>query len=120
MTIETPTADRIHPAALMYSEEVRAGKLSRREFLTRASALGVSAAAAYGLLGLAAPQALAQDTPVVGGTLRMDMETKGLKDPRAGRLVADLQLLPRLAGIPGRVQCRRHLPWHAAGKLDRQ
>ena len=44
--------DRLHPAALMYSEEVAAGKLSRREFLTRASALGVSTAAAYGLVGL--------------------------------------------------------------------
>lgn len=75
------TAERIHPAAYMYAEEVEAGKLSRREFLTRTSALGVSAVAAYGLLGLAAPAAKAQDaTP--GGTLRMDMETKGLKDPR--------------------------------------
>ncbi len=82
MTHTTPTADRIHPAALMYAKEVSAGQLSRREFLTRASALGVSAVAAYGLLGLAAPKALAQDTPTPGGTLRMAMETKALKDPR--------------------------------------
>ena len=46
----------------MYAEEVRAGQLSRREFLTRTTALGVSAAAAYGLIGLDAP-AQAQDTP---------------------------------------------------------
>ena len=73
--------DRVHPAAVMYAEEVAAGKLSRREFLTRSSALGVSAVAAYGLLGLAAPEARAQDaTP--GGTLRMDQETKAMKDPR--------------------------------------
>lgn len=77
----TETAARVHPAAMMYAEEVAQGKLSRREFLTRSSALGVSAVAAYGLLGLAAPEAKAQEgTP--GGTLRMDMETKGLKDPR--------------------------------------
>jgi peptide/nickel transport system substrate-binding protein len=75
-------ADRIHPAARMYAEEVAAGTLSRREFLTRSTALGVSAVAAYGLLGLSAPVARAQETPVAGGTLRMDMETKGLKDPR--------------------------------------
>ena len=75
-------ADRVHPAAFMYAEEVAAGKLSRREFLTRSSALGVSAVAAYGLLGLAAPEALAQETPVTGGTLRMNMETRALKDPR--------------------------------------
>jgi len=66
----------------MYAEEVAAGKLSRREFLTRSSALGVSAVAAYGLLGLAVPEARAQETPVTGGTLRMNMETRALKDPR--------------------------------------
>lgn len=78
----TPTAEVLHPAARLYAEEVRAGTLSRREFLTRASALGVSAAAAYGLLGLAAPKAMAEETPVMGGTLRTEMETKALKDPR--------------------------------------
>ena len=78
---DTITGQGMHPAARMYAEEVRAGKLSRREFLARSTALGVSAAAAYGLLGLAAPEAKAQ-TQVMGGTLRMAMETKGLKDPR--------------------------------------
>jgi peptide/nickel transport system substrate-binding protein len=70
-----------HPAANLYAEECRAGKISRREFLTRASALGVSSVAAYGLLGLKAP-AQAQSTGTPGGTLRMEMETKALKDPR--------------------------------------
>ena len=46
---------RIHPAAVMHAEEVARGELSRREFLTRATALGVTATAAYGLLGLNAP-----------------------------------------------------------------
>ncbi|NUB43389.1 ABC transporter substrate-binding protein [Fertoebacter nigrum] len=55
--------------------------MSRREFLTRASALGVASASAYGLLGLVAPAAQAQEAKM-GGTLRMEMETKGLKDPR--------------------------------------
>lgn len=82
MKDDSHLADRVHPAAFMYAEEVAAGKLSRREFLTRSSALGVSAVAAYGLLGLAAPEAIAQETPVTGGTLRMNMETRALKDPR--------------------------------------
>ena len=72
---------RIHPAALSYAAEVAAGTMSRREFLTRASALGVASATAYGLLGLDAP-ARAQETPVAGGTLRMQMETRAQKDPR--------------------------------------
>ncbi|MBL9053548.1 MAG: twin-arginine translocation signal domain-containing protein, partial [Tabrizicola sp.] len=70
----------IHPAAMMYAKEVAEGKLSRREFLVRSTALGVSATAAYGLLGLEAP-VMAQDA-TMGGTLRMSMELKALKDPR--------------------------------------
>lgn len=77
----TKTAPDIHRAARLYADECRAGLLGRREFLTRATALGVSIPAAYGLLGLAAPAAHAQ-TPTEGGTLRMAMETKALKDPR--------------------------------------
>jgi peptide/nickel transport system substrate-binding protein len=70
----------LHPAATMYAEEVKAGKLSRREFLSRTTALGVSAAAAYGLMGMDAP-AQAQDVKV-GGVIRCAMEVKGTKDPR--------------------------------------
>ncbi|MCX7888125.1 MAG: ABC transporter substrate-binding protein [Rhodobacteraceae bacterium] len=74
-------ASPVHPAARLFAAEVAQGKLSRREFLTRASALGVTATAAYGLLGLAAPvRAAGEGKP--GGTLRMNMETKALKDPR--------------------------------------
>jgi peptide/nickel transport system substrate-binding protein len=75
------SAKAVHPAALMYATEVQAGQLSRREFLTRATALGVSATAAYGLLGLNAPVA-AESHITMGGTLRMSMETKAVKDPR--------------------------------------
>ena len=70
-----------HPAAAMYAGEVARGELSRREFLVRTTALGMSAAAAYGLIGLPMP-AMAQETPKDGGTLRMSMELKALKDPR--------------------------------------
>ncbi|MDI3335177.1 ABC transporter substrate-binding protein [Defluviimonas aestuarii] len=70
----------VHPAAKRYADEVRDGTLSRREFLTRASALGVSSAAAYGLLGLAAPQQARAQT--MGGTIRCQLETKAQKDPR--------------------------------------
>ncbi|MFQ6754276.1 ABC transporter substrate-binding protein [Cereibacter sphaeroides] len=75
------TTDRLHPAALMHRTEVARGRMSRREFLTRTTALGVSAGAAYALLGLARP-VRAQETPRKGGTLRMEMETRALKDPR--------------------------------------
>lgn len=77
---DTTTIQAPHPAARMYAEELRAGKLSRREFLTRSTALGVSAAAAYGMIGLPAP-AQAQEAKV-GGIIRCAMEVKGTKDPR--------------------------------------
>ncbi|WP_370400046.1 ABC transporter substrate-binding protein [Sulfitobacter sp. JB4-11] len=70
-----------HPAALAYADEVTAGTMSRREFLTRATSLGVSAAAAYGMLGLAAPVQAAAHAQS-GGTLRIESTIKALKDPR--------------------------------------
>jgi peptide/nickel transport system substrate-binding protein len=77
---ENMRAAGIHPAAKMHAEEYTAGQIDRREFLTRATALGVSAVAAYGMIGLAAP-AKAQEAKA-GGILRVGMEVKGTKDPR--------------------------------------
>lgn len=74
------TTPQVHPAAVMYADETRAGLMDRREFLSRATALGVTAPMAYGLLGLAAP-AEAQAAKM-GGTLRVAMEVKAQKDPR--------------------------------------
>ncbi len=70
----------LHPAIATYAEEARDGRLDRREFLATATALGATTAAAYGLLGLAAPKAKAQGAG--GGTLRCQMEIKRVKDPR--------------------------------------
>ena len=81
MTHHSKIGAPVHPAALMYATEEKAGKLSRREFLTRTTALGLSATAAYGLLGLNAPVA-AEAHISMGGILRMAMETKAQKDPR--------------------------------------
>ncbi|EYD71755.1 ABC transporter substrate-binding protein [Limimaricola hongkongensis] len=81
MTIHDTFGAKLHPAARMYATEHRAGQLSRREFLTRATALGVGASAAYGLIGLPTP-ARADAHAEMGGTLRMEMETKAMKDPR--------------------------------------
>ncbi len=73
----------VHPAARLHAAEHLQGRISRREFLARSTALGVSAAAACGLIGATLPGAArAQGTPKTGGTLRMNMEIKALKDPR--------------------------------------
>ena len=75
------TIDTLHPAARDLASEHVAGKLSRREFLTRATSLGVSTAAAYGLIGLSVPGA-AQAQPAMGGTIRIQSDVRPLKDPR--------------------------------------
>lgn len=81
MTHHSKITAPVHPAAEMYAREVSDGKLSRREFMTRTTALGVTATGAYGLLGLAAP-AKADGHAQAGGVLRMQMELRALKDPR--------------------------------------
>ncbi|MEM8731740.1 MAG: ABC transporter substrate-binding protein [Pseudomonadota bacterium] len=54
---------------------------SRREFLALATSFGASAATAYAMLGNARP-AMAQATPVPGGSVRIQGELRALKDPR--------------------------------------
>jgi peptide/nickel transport system substrate-binding protein len=71
----------IHLAAKSYAAEVASGTLSRREFMTRATSLGVTTAAAYGLLGLT-KTASAAGHAQTGGTLRIESTVKALKDPR--------------------------------------
>ncbi len=70
-----------HWAAEMYAEECKEGKLSRREFLARTTALGVSAATAYTLIGAPQPAHAAAHAQQ-GGTLRVQMQVKALKDTR--------------------------------------
>ena len=71
-----------HPAIEMYTEEARSGKMSRREFLATATALGLTTAAAYGALGLAVPET-ARAAGDMGGTVRCQMLVKRVSDPRA-------------------------------------
>ena len=82
MINQTLTGAPLHSAVDVYVKDVETGKLSRREFLTRTTALGVTATGAYGLLGLSQP-AQAAGHAQQGGTLRMQMEVRALKDPRA-------------------------------------
>jgi len=46
-----------HPAAKLWAKEHKKGKMDRREFLTRTTALGITAATAYGMIGAASPTA---------------------------------------------------------------
>ncbi|MEM7072203.1 MAG: ABC transporter substrate-binding protein [Pseudomonadota bacterium] len=77
---ETGMSD-LHPAIQMWTREAREGKLERREFLALATAFGATTATAYGLLGLPAP-AEADGHAKSGGTLRVAMRIKDIRDPR--------------------------------------
>jgi len=81
MTRETINGKPLHPAVRMYAEECKAGLMNRREFLARATALGATTACAYGLIGASAPAARAA-TPKMGGTIRVQMSVRELKDTR--------------------------------------
>ena len=70
-----------HPMLDQAVDDVKNGKLDRREFLALASVFGASAAFAYGVLGQA-PPAAAGETPKKGGVLRIGMRILDLKDPR--------------------------------------
>jgi peptide/nickel transport system substrate-binding protein len=83
MTTTTTKDLTTHPVAEMYAEEYKAGKLSRREFLTRSTSLGIGAIAAYSMIGLNPAEAAGHlATPPMGGSLRIQMEVRALKDPR--------------------------------------
>jgi peptide/nickel transport system substrate-binding protein len=81
MTEKTINGKPVHWAAKMHAQEYTDGKLSRREFLARTTSLGVTAAAAYGMIGLDAP-VQAGGHAKDGGTLRVQISVRALKDPR--------------------------------------
>ncbi|SEK73093.1 peptide/nickel transport system substrate-binding protein [Roseivivax marinus] len=73
---------RTHPAVPGLVRGLSSGLLSRREFLTRATSLGLTAATASALGGLAAPARAQTPTRRAGGTLRIQQDVRPLKDPR--------------------------------------
>ena len=81
MTYTTRTGKPLPQSIVDSAKKVGDDPVNRREFLAIASAFGATAATAYSMLGLAAP-AKAAGAPKMGGTVRYQMEVRGLKDPR--------------------------------------
>ena len=81
MSYPTINGKPVHWAARMYAREHAEGKLSRREFLTRTTSMGVTAAGAYAMIGVAMPDA-ARAQATEGGTIRIQQDVRPLKDPR--------------------------------------
>ncbi len=77
---------RVHPYVPELCEQLRQGAVGRREFLRTATLLGVSATAAYSMLGkitgdAVVPVAKAEGTPKKGGSLKMAMVVQEMTDP---------------------------------------
>jgi len=85
--LKDATGKRIHPYVPELCEQLRSGKLDRREFLRTATLLGVSAGAAYGMAGkilgteMISQPAQAEETPKKGGSLRVSMQVQEMNDP---------------------------------------
>ncbi len=81
MTKQTLNDKPVHARVAGLAEDARSGKLDRREFLAMATALGMSTAGAYAMLGT--KPAFAQDrSGEMGGTLRVSMDILPIDDPR--------------------------------------
>jgi peptide/nickel transport system substrate-binding protein len=77
---------RVHPYIPELCDQLRKGVVDRREFLRTATLLGVSATAAYGMLGKITgediiPVAKAQGTPKMGGSFKVAMVIQEMNDP---------------------------------------
>jgi len=82
MTKMMMTDRPLHPYAEQLVESLKRGDMSRREYLASMMAVGVTAGAAATLGGITLPSPAAADEAKKGGTLRISMEVKELKDPR--------------------------------------
>ncbi len=84
--LKDESGKRIHPYVPELCEQLKSGKVDRREFLRTATLLGVSAGAAYTLAGkilgadIRPKQALAE-TPKKGGKLKFSMQIQEMTDP---------------------------------------
>ena len=83
MSFFTRTGKPLPQSILDSAEAAKKDPVNRREFLALASAFGATAATAYSMIGMAAPaNAAAHAAKKAGGTMRMQMEVRALKDPR--------------------------------------
>lgn len=83
-----------HPLARTCQADFRNGYMDRREFLTRATALGVSSTAALAATGLPVQASQARRQ---GGTLRIQQEVRAPKRPAHRGLVGNRKPDPGLA-----------------------
>ena len=102
-------SQKIHPAVPYLQDQLRKGKLTRREFIRYAALLGTSAAAASMMAAVPGPANLPQfepvappaprraDTPVRGGTLKIASRVQKVTHPAQFSWVAPRNQLGQVA-----------------------
>jgi peptide/nickel transport system substrate-binding protein len=70
-----------HPHIPELVNQLKKGEIDRRQFVQSAAVLGVSATAAYAMVGAMPRDAHAQGSPKFGGNLRVSMNVKEVSDP---------------------------------------
>ncbi len=81
MTFLTRSGTALPEEITKQAGSIGSDPVNRREFLALASSFGATAATAYAMLGMPAPAAAASHAKQ-GGTVRIQMEVRALKDPR--------------------------------------
>ena len=74
------TGKQVHPMVPELLDQVKKGEMTRREFVRTAAVLGVTAGAAYGMVGMR-PRPAAAQTKKMGGHLRVGMNVMEITDP---------------------------------------
>ena len=81
--------EREHPGLTQLKRQLGEGRLGRREFIRYATLLGVSATAAYGMTGLAAPGPARAANMPRGGSVRISMRVHKVDDPHTYSWIHD-------------------------------
>ncbi len=71
------------------AQQFKDGKVNRREFLRTSTLLGLSAAAAYGIVGLPDPAGVRKAHAGMGGTVRLSMRVQPIESPHTYSWIQD-------------------------------
>ena len=79
MSLDKTDLEKVHVALPKLVEQLKEGKLDRRDFLRTSTLLGLSASAAYALAGL--PEPIQEARAATGGTVRISMRVIKIDNP---------------------------------------
>jgi peptide/nickel transport system substrate-binding protein len=96
--VATSDDRKVHPYIPKLVDQLEAKRVDRREFLRTATLLGLSAPAAYGIVGrvlgdAVVPSARAQGGPQQGGVLKISQRVPELKNPHTFSWVYDSNIV---------------------------